>query len=1431
MYQNKKKEELMRKGYFANSLRVFSILLLFSTGAVQALTVWTNGVTPDVTDDNIDLGANLITMQGPGPVSVTAMFANILINMPVGDVIIQGQAGGNSRLYLNVNNSHTITVNMTNNLTFQGSAGGAVPDLLIAVRGSGQVIFRMDGGKTLTLTSNGVAGGRVQMYAVMDAPSSPTLLFNRTAVSPNSNVEFVVGGGSIFSYLATVAQPSSTETAQVIFDTTNATGSGRSILTVGNASAVIVRGRLLATPSATFQLSDIDPAVPAGLLADFIVRNTNAATSGSLLVQNFNSLIGELLWDPWCNLGVRESPPFGTFSGLQYGFIIGSFGELDVQSNSYFDYVGLTGTVCANPAIPGVNPSLVSSMVKARSGSALFTDAQPDDSFTPPLINIESTAGVFFRSGVDNTGAIRPITGPNPYTINPLNRTPGAGVPVFDIEGVLNITGANTATQELSLFQLLSLEVNPTGGPLFADGTETIFPLRTFVTESVLDICAGTTATTFLSYNNASFLNNGRANLFDVSWEHTDQNHHVFEKNDVTSEPAYIGGETWLIKNAATPPFCMPRPKWAFVNSRFNVHTSVALTGVDLLVPNGYDDALMACIANKSRFVFYQNGKAIDNGTGRQMNLGTYIGSIACDGCTVISKDAQLDVMQTQECVGQAPVNSCDPSQGLLHQLCLQAAPNTNKIVQGIVSPAAIANQYSIQTIYLGGDSNISVGTNGAVGTSMDPNLQTQVTFPLTTCPELLIAGNFFSFETRGGQAGLPETSNVTGQGGIFVDMNGTFAIGSDACRYLANMGAMVTRSRNGIVNLPKSQVFFDPRVGIANWNLNLTEPTQRIIIPAGLNLSDYTLNWQFTVKDYSVFCPYIVDCVNTCTAQEVIQMNVDAIPTIQGSVQQLQLTGSRLGDPVHVKIDGGIVEELVMLTGYSSASAPVAVVVLENKATVGLGTAHRNIDSTLAEFTLGANGVNLILNSDEAKVVINEDMIINNVCAILPGPGIIGQPAKLIFTSDCCNTLRVTKGGTLDLRAFDDNQVIEFGGNLEVIFDPGARVIFSDAAFAAGVTLRWADQATCAFSPIFNTNNIFLGNTLGNTDPYRVVFTGIGQLEFADCSRCELFRDAFVGVESLPQCGIFGASVNLKIVDNAQFLIGDVDCQVEGGALQIGNTTDGLSAVVTFSLILDGPSAKFEIGPQGFFGAGVGIVSKGHTGHDLWRVAPTANLSKVSFDLQNGIFRHPQVYAGSDGRSALFAISDSINGRTNGGQAIVFDFFSPSLFDDGFNGTLLSMISLLGGGNFISTFPTSGTFNPIVGTQNGPIPTTDTVYIVGLLASRPLIQTNTFENEGASVAHNFLSVQDINTPLPITFRGVSAPSFERNEIRIGWVDTANIGGAGAIGREDQTFVQGQGAQTLVQRNSIDLGAVGLIPEFGSGASPRPIVALLELGA
>ena len=77
-------------------------------------------------------------------------------------------------------------------------------------------------------------------------------------------------------------------------------------------------------------------------------------------------------------------------------------------------------------------------------------------------------------------------------------------------------------------------------------------------------------------------------------------------------------------------------------------------------MPN-FVDSLGVLRANLSDFVFYSNGPCVDNGTGRQMILGTRIGSTAADGCSRIDADAHLDIMEQQNAI-IADLNPLDPN-------------------------------------------------------------------------------------------------------------------------------------------------------------------------------------------------------------------------------------------------------------------------------------------------------------------------------------------------------------------------------------------------------------------------------------------------------------------------------------------------------------------------------------------------------------------------------------------------------------------------------------------------------------------------------------------------------------------------------------------------------------------------------------------------
>jgi hypothetical protein len=88
------------------------------------------------------------------------------------------------------------------------------------------------------------------------------------------------------------------------------------------------------------------------------------------------------------------------------------------------------------------------------------------------------------------------------------------------------------------------LEVVPRGGSLFVGSGETIFPQRTFNTEDNV----------LLMYNCGAFLINNRMNLYDTALSHTDECHNVCHNNDLRSEPAHVGAETFKLLNSDIRP-------------------------------------------------------------------------------------------------------------------------------------------------------------------------------------------------------------------------------------------------------------------------------------------------------------------------------------------------------------------------------------------------------------------------------------------------------------------------------------------------------------------------------------------------------------------------------------------------------------------------------------------------------------------------------------------------------------------------------------------------------------------------------------------------------------------------------------------------------------------------------------------------------------
>lgn len=1335
----------LRKIFFLTVLT--SIPTIYGVPCVNPPVSWNNStVSTDV--DNADLvisGFNVIS----GPVHINATTCDVVVTVSAGDAFVRAQ-DSNGRLYLNAATGFSITFELSDNLTFLGSSNATKDPLFMMVQGGGDVSFRVAGNKAVTFSSRsgllGATYGGVKFFVLMDASNPSTLEFSRfdCDLDQNDDVSFVVGPQSWLGYLAvTPATNNPTETATIVFDPTLTTaGTGATVLRVQDGGSFVMSGRLVADVVDP-KFSDVDLSVLAGLTAEVLVENTlcfGGDAFAALRVENFNTECTQLVVDPFCE---------EVFTGSQFGFILGPYATLTVGDLSYLDYIGLANNTCCTFTVFNACDDAVVTQ-RLRNGSAFIVDGV--DNLVTVNIDLQGNSAIYFRSGIDSCGNVS-----SDFTVQPNLRAFGAGNVVFDVEGALNVNGDVGGHSALNI---LSLQVTATGCPVLINDNETqfVFPKRTFNRDAF---------GRYFAYNAGAMLINNRVNLFDTTLLHTDENHNVYANGnlgrcDLASEPTYVGGDSYTFPCKQT---CLQlplnerplnRPLIAFYNSEFRIHTNVASAGVDFRVPNNPNGGV-----NLSEFIFYNNGRCIDNGFGRNMILGT---DAMFDGCcfTTLDRDSHLDIFQ----------DTAQDSGSTVEQLSLQVDYNTNCITEGIVGN--ITGQNAVQSIFLNNASNISIGTNNVstvpCSTAQGVDYQTCELFTPYTLPTLLVDGAFFTFGTRGGDAGLPDESGVTGQGGIFVDQNGIFTVTDDT---IVSIGTMVTKSGNGIVNLPPRSVYFDSGVGITQWQPDLNCPNQLVLVGPNDCLSDYTLDWPSIIKDYcsqNPFVPY--DPTSTpgdCDCPPVTAENLQNLPVIQGRIDQLQILRSRIGDQAEFIIDGGYVGELVFLQSPQlSAAAPVAFVVLTNNAYLGLGTAHRNYDSLNANVVLGVNGVMLVVDEDpetqvgNSVVELNEDVIINNVCHILPGPNFgANGPDTLTIYSTLPKELRVKSGGTLDLSMFTNpNQILQIAGNVSLVLEPNSRLIMG------GGLLVFTDEAQLLIDRAQDQNRP-TGTSVASTNKYRAILSGTGEIIMKEASAVIVHQGAYFGVETYPQCSDL-TDIVWTLNDQSQFLIGNDE--FPGGTFQIGDTgtQDGS---IFFQLIIDGIGANFQIGRQGFFGLGAGIVDKSSDIPNDWLSGCLCNVEEIGIFVDEGTFRHNQIASGASSLASLFAIGSAA------ADAFTFNFDN-------------SLTNILGGGNFARIIdcgddmirglpqcpPADETVCPFgaspiaieVTTINGVIGR----YEVGLMSSKPLLTDKSnpippsFVNYGVTDVSASTLFQYLVT-LPYSQQGSPKADISTNQLNV----------------------------------------------------------------
>ena len=1435
----------MRKNIGTIKWLLGSLALFLCYSAIQANIFWEGQDTPDVVNENLYIlgDCQLNSDHEYDYVRITATSQSIDVYLTTSEPTIVAGTDGVPTLFLEPIGGD-ITFHVTHDLKFLGAeyydSEAAKQPLLIAVRGGRKVIFELNG-KSVSFEPNlssveGVPhGGSVKFYVIMDGS---IVEFKRTTSAPGNDCFVTLGNHAAFGY-ASDKVLSTSGVGTILFDPTNS-GSGRTILSIRDRASVLVSGRYAdLAMSYSLTLDDIDKSVPAGCQAIFDIENSNTNAASRLLVLNCNRTLYQYqMWHP------------STFTGKTYGFILGCNGLLNIGALSYLDYVGLSLDKCftGDHAVPCSLDYLIDSCLcnyncagfrpdecctipaekvfKKRNPSALVVDGCCDAvEALPACINLENQSAIVFRSGINCEGQLENgLASAYPFTISPIKRSTGPGNMVLDVEGCLTIAGTGTDRFfNQTKLEILSLNVTPTGATVLINGSgSTNFPARDFATDSQ-DLLR--------AYNTAYFFINNNVILCKTFLVHTDQNHKVYDCDDVRSEPAYVGGEIFKIRGTS-------RPKLLFSNSTFMIHTSAASTGVDFVVPNALECCLSCshnnmsnrslrnsrnfaqlqrsidcyptttcsldcsltptCLFNASpcdnvsRFLFFYNGYAKDKGTGRDLILGTVPGSMTCDCLSVVSQDSHVDVMQLAD-------QSCTCSNE--HELIFAVAPNNSTIIEGV--PDNIQGQYTINTIYLGHGSNISIGSpTGAVPENY-------------SCPIFTIDGSYFSFQSRGGALNKPQISNISGQGGIFVDNNGTIQA-INTCGL--TMGAMVTKSGNGVIDLPESTVKFGCGLGEADWRLDLLNtPT---IIASGTVISDYVLNWN-TCCIGSQFVPYTCDCT-ACPGIAATESNINGAPVVLGEVDQLIVRGSRIGDPATVLVGkGGYVRELVFPDSCRKGESATGVVILEDDGYVGIGSAHTNVDSLYGSVVLGNNGITIIANGD-GRVHLNEDVVINNVCHIVQGPDFASEH-RLLIESDCCRTILVKSNGVLDLSTFTTGtqvSAIQLGGEVQLVLEPGATVVMGSC------TLQFVDHAGIVCKPVSpDAMPTDEPDTLRALDDFRVKFiggtdsvgAGQGKILFDDCSYCIINENAFAGVET--GCGLCNGYTDLifELRKKAKFTVGD--CLHVGGAFQVGDTccTDTLHSI-NFELLINGREAEFAVGQGAFVGLGSVIAQKLQGSvPNYWSVGQAGNVDTIKIIVNNGIFTHNII---EDGSSSYRWIGSLLAIGQEGTYTLDFTTQSANQLQAN-----VSQSTIRGGGNMMLVSNCPAPITPDITCKN--------TSSVGILASSPIFKPayQSYTGIGSGLFAFWRYVDFAGNALKYANYVDVGPSVLRNQIIAAYVQN------GSIMRLSRNKVTGGAGVTNNQQHSLDIGAAiatldpnGLVtPCEGSGVNPAYVILNLSI--
>ncbi|MFC1894497.1 hypothetical protein ACFLYH_00945 [Candidatus Dependentiae bacterium] len=407
--------------------------------------------------------------------------------------------------------------------------------------------------------------------------------------------------------------------------------------------------------------------------------------------------------------------------------------------------------------------------------------------------------------------------------------------------------------------------------------------------------------------------------------------------------------------------------------------------------------------------------------------------------------------------------------------------------------------------------------------------------------------------------------------------------------------------------------------------------------------------------------------------------------------VTQLKVAGATMSDPINMLVSGNKgapgyarIREFVSIPTNPEiwGEGAHALIFLNHSGRIGLGDRDWNEHSENAWSLLGKDYVTIAADGDCA-VDVNSNLLVTDNGAIV-ATTMFGADAseykaadegpRLTFFSEERREIRVPRGVELDLSTFakqlgttKQQQIIEIGGRLRLIFEPGSTLRFPRIDTVVGDTtprpvLYINDEAQIIFEEELEESK---GRHMDirSTDSQKTLILGHGEIWLNKDAKMIINDGAMVAVQSDPRTPT--TDLKISIQRQGDFVIGTETNA--GGSFEVGNPVDmdyfyteyGYPHPINFELAINGPKSRFHIDREGFLGLGVGIVNKNSStingnavaaqnpdthgnwnpGTTGWEVQALFNVHNVTISVTRGIFDHSNIYDGNARRASLIAV------------------------------------------------------------------------------------------------------------------------------------------------------------------------------------------------